>query len=117
MNGLETAFFYLAIALAIYLPFSLLMFAFRERYALILIKRQKQGVDKLLKYIPTLIWSFRTLTWGSLLCLAVVPVALYYYLEVGLSITFTYFALMFANTFVIYHLEKWLYQFLTKLES
>jgi hypothetical protein len=117
LNDLETAFFYIAIGLAILLPFSLLKFALRERYARVLIKRQSQGVDKLLRYTPLLAWNLRMLTWMSLLCLAVVPVALYYYLEVNLSITFALFALMFTTVFVEYRFQKWLYQFLTNLES
>ena len=117
MNDLETAFFYLAIGMAILLPLSLLKFALRERYARVLIKRQSQGVDKLLRYTPLLAWNLRMLTWLSLLCLAVVPVAFYNYLEVNLSITFTFLALMFATVFVEYRFQKWLYQFLTKLES
>jgi hypothetical protein len=117
MNDFEIVIFYLTIGMAILLPFGLLKFALRERYAQVLIKRQTQGVDKLLKYTPSLAWYLRMLAWLSLLCLPVVAVAFYYYLEVRLSITFTFLALMFATLFVEYRFQKWLYQSLTKLES
>ena len=117
MNGLETAFFYLAIGLAIFLPLSIFKLFMPESYARMLIKRNHMEIDKLLRHTPFLIKDLRLATWMSLLCLVPVPVTFHYYLDVNPSITFTFFALMFVISFMEYRYEKWLYQYLTKLKS
>ncbi len=43
--------------------------------------------------------------------------AVYYYLEVNYYITFISLTLMFATLLVVYRLQKWLYQYLTKPQS
>ena len=112
MDFLEKGFLYLAIGSAILLPFSIVLYTLREKRA-IAIKRRAETNPKFIKKLKQIVTNFRFLLWLSPFYLIFAPWAMSKYLDINGIIIFASMALMFANIFIQYIHNKWLYQYLT----
>ena len=113
MNNEETVLFYLGIAFAILLPFGILKYIVREKYAASVyqhpeIKQRIFGYQK--KLVPLL----RIFLWLSPLYLIVLPWLLSKYASLNGMTVFACMVLMVANVFVEYRFREWLHQYLEK---
>ncbi len=116
MKSLETAFFYIAIGLAILLPFGILKYTLREKYAAS-IYRHPEAKRRILGSRRWLVPLLRIFLWLSPLYLILIPLLLYEYSDQNGITAFACMALIIANVFVEYRFQKWLYLYLIIMES